>query len=193
MSRKKTNLLPYEIWKDIPGYEGLYQVSTMGNVRSLERYYTSGNGVVRKTGGLLTFKLNYHGYFRVGLSKNGKTIYKFVHSLVAEVFIPNPFGFPQINHKNEVKTDNSVSNLEWCTAKYNSNYGHRTEKIMKTHYRPVVQKTLDGKIVRIWENIIMAQEYVGNNRKSTVICGCLNGRKKTAYGYKWEYYYENDI
>ncbi len=112
-----------EIWKDIEGYEGLYQVSNLGDVRSLK--YAGGNKVkILKQG-------NVNGYKRVSLHKNNKQKNYFVHRLVAMTFIPNPNNLPLVNHKDENKTNNSVDNLEWCTQKYNINYGSAIKKVVK--------------------------------------------------------------
>ena len=112
-----------EEWKNVIGYEGLYEVSNKGNVRNVRR-----NTLLRLT------KTNY-GYIQVSLYKNGIRTGLKVHRLVAEVFIPNPDNLPQINHKDEDKTNNNVTNLEWCTAKYNNNYGHRTENAINTRVK----------------------------------------------------------
>ena len=117
-----------EIWKDVAGYEGFYQVSNKGNVRSVARKDSIG----RKCGGRM-LKLGYDGkgYRQLSLYKNGKAKTKSVHRIVAEAFIPNPKGFLEINHKDENKSNNEFSNLEWCTREYNINYGTRTEKVSK--------------------------------------------------------------
>ena len=100
-----------EEWRAVPGYEGLYEVSNKGNVRNVRRNK------------LLRLQKNKYGYIQVGLSKNGiRTIFQ-VHRLVALTFLPNPDNLPQVNHKDEDKTNNNVDNLEFCTAKYNNNYG----------------------------------------------------------------------
>ena len=117
-----------EIWKDVVGYEGLYEVSDKGNVRSVERKDSIG----RKCGGRVLKPINNgHGYLQVDMCKNGKAKKKRIHRLVAEAFIPNPKGFLEINHKDENKSNNELSNLEWCTREYNINYGKRTEKVSK--------------------------------------------------------------
>lgn len=116
-------LLPKQYWKDIPGYEGKYQVSNTGKVRSLNYQGTKGK-VVR-----LKLYNNNHGYMMIELNKNGKKKKYSVHRLVALAFIPNPNNYPIINHKDENKTNNTVWNLEWCTPKYNINYGNCRKKM----------------------------------------------------------------
>ena len=100
-----------EIWKDIKEYEGLYQVSNLGRVKSFPRNGTQVNAIK-----ILTLKLHHTGYYRVTLSKNNKRIDKLVHRLVAETFIPNPNRKPQVNHKDGDKLNNRVDNLEWNTC-----------------------------------------------------------------------------
>ena len=120
-----------EIWKDIPEYEGLYQASNLGNIRVLDRVVNSGiknNKTVIRKGQLLKQRVN-QGYYEVALSKNCKKRFLKVHRLVALTFIPNLDNLPLINHKDENKLNNCVDNLEWCTAKYNCNYGNRNAKI----------------------------------------------------------------
>ena len=110
-----------ELWKDIKGYEGLYKISSYGRVKSL------GNDKNRKEK-ILSSKSNREGYVRVYLFKDGKGKMYRVHRLVAEAFIPHPNNYPIINHKDEDKSNNIVSNLEWCTQEYNINYGTRNKK-----------------------------------------------------------------
>ena len=112
-----------EEWKNVIGYEGLYEVSNKGNVRNIRRNT------------LLKLSKNNYGYIKVFLYKNGIRTCLSVHRLVAQAFIPNPDNLPQVNHKDEDKTNNSVDNLEWCNQKYNVNYGHRTENAINTRVK----------------------------------------------------------
>lgn len=109
-------LLPYEVWEDVPGYEGYYQVSSMGNIRSFHR-----------GGRILKPHVSRNGYQFVFLSNDTSKTYWFVHRIVAITFIPNPHNYPIINHKDENKLNCSVSNLEWCTYTYNLTYGSRSK------------------------------------------------------------------
>ena len=152
--------------KDIKGYEGLYAVTSCGKVWSY------------KYKKFLKPGANGDGYLHVNLCKNGKAKKYYIHRLVAEAYMPNPDNLPQINHKDENKENNCLQNLEWCDAKYNSNYGTRNEKLKK----PILQFTLDGDLVREWPSANdVGKEVQGH------ICDCLKGRLKTAYGYKWFY------
>lgn len=175
-----------EKWKDIAGYEGYYQVSNIGRVRSLDRVVVKSNGVkLTLKGQILSAKSDYHGYLRVNLSKSGKVKLKKVHRLVAEAFLPNPDNLPEINHKNEIKTDNRVDNLEWCSHLYNTNYGTRNHRLALQKAKPVIQLTLEGEFVNIFESIRDAERKLHIN--NTSIVKVLNGERKTAGGYIWKY------
>lgn len=120
-----------ELWKEIKGFEGLYEVSTEGRVRGIDRYVKSSNGGLNLWKGKELQQFLRNGYKSVQLCKDGKHKPYYVHRLVATAFIDNPDNLPQINHKNG-KTNNNVDNLEWCSALYNINYGDRTEKAIST-------------------------------------------------------------
>ena len=174
-----------EIWKDIEGYEGLYQVSSLGRVRSLPRKGTSGK--------ILRPGTNTKGYLFVILYKDGKTKCYKVHRLVAQAFVPNddPEHKTQVNHINdEDKSDNRVSNLNWMSPKENLNWGSRNKRAsqkLKNHpneSKPVKQLTLDGTLVAIWPS---TQEAERNGFKHTHIGQCCNGKRKTHKGYLWAY------
>lgn len=167
-----------EIWKPVCGYEGLYEVSNNGNVRSLKRKTTSG-----KT---MKFSTNKDGYYRVHLCKNGKTRTLFVHRVVAMAFIKNvDSGKNIVNHRNEVKTDNRAENLEWCDVKYNTNYNGATVR------RGIAQRTpiyaiKDGKKV-FYSGITEAAKSLNVSHGNIV--GCLQRRRgrRTLRGYTFEY------
>lgn len=119
-----------EIWKDIPGYDGYYQVSNLGRIKSLPRCKPTdkrkSHNNIRKP------KLAANGYFKINLSKDSKVKWYGLHRLVAMAFIPNPKNFPVVNHKDENPQNNCVDNLEWCTVQYNCNYGTARERQKKT-------------------------------------------------------------
>jgi len=122
-----------EIWKDIEGYEGYYQVSNQGNVRSLDKIITNNKGVTyERLGKILSFNLNA-GYPQIYLSKNGVVRTYRIHRLVAQAFIPNPENKPTVNHKDETRTNNNDWNLEWATYKENSNYGTLPDRFSIVH------------------------------------------------------------
>ena len=122
-----------EEWRPVVGYEGLYEVSNTGQVRSLDRYVkTCYEAYKLQKGKILNPGKNTNGYLQVVLNCNGKRKTINVHKLVAQAFIPNTDNLPMINHKDEVKTNNSVDNLEWCDVKYNNNYGSRKDKVRDT-------------------------------------------------------------
>lgn len=161
-----------EIWKDIPGYNGLYQVSNLGRVYS--NYYNR----------LLTPELN-KGYLRVSLSKDKKAKHYLIHRLVALAFIDNPMNLPYVNHKNEIATDNRADNLEWCDTAYNNNYGTRIIKAAKKKSIIVLQYDLDGNFIREWESAADASRKL--NITSGKICAVCKGIRKSTNGYKWRY------
>lgn len=153
-----------EIWKPIANYEGLYEVSNEGNVRSLNYRHT---GKVQ----VLKLSVNRYGYLQVNLhSKEGKQKTYKVHRLVAQAFIPNPNNLPEVNHKDENKTNNCVENLEWCDRKYNNNYGSRNEKMSKT-----LSKVLKGRKLSEEHRAKISKAQKGNhNSAKKVICIELN-------------------
>ncbi len=114
-----------EIWKDIENYEGYYQVSNMGRIRSVRRILCDGK---TREGTIIKAFPDAFGYIRVRLYMNGKSQRFMVHRLVATAFVDNPNGYPILNHKDENKSNNQATNLEWCTQKYNINYGTRTKR-----------------------------------------------------------------
>ena len=122
-----------EIWRPIEGYEGLYEVSNTGQIRSLDMYLKcKGKSYRLQKGKVLSPSKNTDGYLQVGLCCNGKYKKCLVHRLVAQVFLPNPDNLPEVNHLDEDKTNNRVENLEWCDRKYNLNYGSRQDKVRES-------------------------------------------------------------
>ena len=158
-----------EQWKDIKGYEGLYQVSNLGRVKTI------------KTNKIRKLEKVRSGYLRVMLCKNNKSERFLVHRLVAEAFISNPNSLPEVNHKDENKLNNNVENLEWCTAKYNNSYG----KGALARNQRVIQYDLQGNAIKIWESIKEASEELGVSQEG--ISACCRGIHKTSGGYAWTY------
>lgn len=121
-----------EVWKDIKGYENLYQVSNFGNVRSLDKSIVRKNGEKLTVHGKVLKPMISKGYYYVRLNNCGVWKDEQVHRLVAGAFISNPNNLPEVNHIDEDKTNNYIDNLEWCSRKYNINYGSRSEKFSKS-------------------------------------------------------------
>ena len=176
-----------EVWRDVKGYEGLYQVSSEGRVKSL------GRTIIKKDGRKQTVKERIlkgtpdkDGYLKIGLSGSmGKQKWFQVHRLVGEAFIKNPDEKPQINHINEIKTDNRACNLEWCTCKQNLNHGTRNERVAKALGKPIGQYKLDGQLIKVWPSAYMVERQTGFSQG--YIWGVANGRYKQAYGFIWKY------
>lgn len=174
-----------EIWKDIKGYEGLYQVSSLGNVKSLNYRRTGKEKKISKG-------VNSEGYEYIRLFKQNKQLYTSVHRIVAETFIPNPENKEQVNHIDGNKKNNKVENLEWCTQTENIRHAMRTGLLNiigsnNGSSRKVQQLDSNGKILKQFDTIIEAGRYLGVKCQPTGIISVCKGRKKTAYGYKWAY------
>lgn len=176
-----------EIWKDIKGYETLFKVSNFGRIKSLKREVKFGliTRVVEER--ILKSRTSKNGYNQISLLKDGKLKTFYIHRLVAQAFIPNPNNLPQVNHKDEDKTNNNVVNLEWCDNEYNINYGTTKKRISKSRSIPVIQLTLDGELVRLWES---AKETAKEGFYPTSVTKCCKKHKGyyTTGGYKWKYY-----
>lgn len=175
------NIVESEVWKPVVGYEGLYEVSNIGRVRSIN-FRNSGKAKV------MSPSFNTWGYLIVDLRKNNKRHSYTVHRLVALAFIPNPDNLPEINHKNEIKYDNTVENLEWCTRKYNINYGTGIKRRSIKIGKPIVQLDNNGNVVKKWESGLVASRYYQIDRSG--IYNCLHGKQKTCKGFVWKYEYE---
>ena len=157
-------------WRDIEGYEGLYKVSEYGDVMSMNYRHTGEKRLISKA-------KNNSGYIFVTLWKNGNHKTVLVHRLVATAFCEGADYFPEVNHIDEDKTNNHYSNLEWCSRKYNINYGTRNEKQAK--------KIRCVELDMIFESVNAAANYI--NRTGASISNCLIGNQKTSGNYHWEY------
>ena len=177
-----------EIWKDVVGFEGMYKVSNYGNVISLN---WKGTG---KTFPLKKYPME-NGYENVSLWKNKRTYIFYVHRLVAEAFIPNLEGKDCINHKDSNRRNNNVENLEWCTKKENAVHASKNHRL---NGKKGIAKSLSGKkvkmidkhtneVVAVFEDVMEARAFVGDNKKSSHIYCCLLGHRKTHKGYRWEF------
>lgn len=159
-----------EIWKDIPGYEGLYQASNLGRIKSL------GNNRDRKE---KILKNNPHprGYLQVALWKNGKGKSLLIHRLVAITFLENPLDLPEINHIDENKHNNAVDNLEWTAHAPNCNYGTRNQRIAR--------KVLCVELDRVFDSVKEAAEFLGLSAPN--ITYCCRGKQKSCGNFHWRY------
>lgn len=160
-------------WIDLKGYEGLYKISTDGQILGIKSNKT------------LKPDINQDGYCRVRLYKDKECKHYSVHRLVAQTFLPNPDNLPEVNHKDEDKTNNCVENLEWVSSKTNCNYGKRNRKIALSKNKCILQVSLDGELIKEWESASEVQRVLGYSQGN--ICNCCNGIRKTAYKFKWIY------
>jgi hypothetical protein len=175
-----------EIWKDITGYEGLYQVSNLGRVKSLPRERkTYGKRTYKTKSLLMDAPISEKGYLRVCLSKDGKQRSYFVHRLVAVAFLDNKNSYPVVNHINGNKLDNRIENLEFCTQSHNVKEAYRIG-LEKKAGRRVEQYTKDMELIKLWDSVSEAQRYLGI--EATNIVKCCRGKGKTAGGFVWRYY-----
>ena len=163
-----------ELWKDIKDYEGHYQVSNWGRIKSIKF------GKER----ILKPVTDRHGYLLVSLWKNNKQKTYKVHRLVAEAFIPNPYNLPQVNHKDENPLNNNVNNLEWCNSKYNCNFGTRIERISKRRSKTVLQYDLEGNFIKEWKS---THECGRNGYDQGNVAACCQGKLKKHKDSIWRY------
>ena len=194
----------YEVWRPIKGYEGLYEVSNFGRVRSLDRFINGKNGYQHIVKGrILSQRKMKTGYITVHLSKYGIDERLTVHRLVATAFIPNPLNLPQVNHRDEDKTNNSVWNLEWCTSEYNSNYGthkeklriastgrkmprYGVEKVVEKISKPVAAFNNNGEEVMRFKSAADANR-INKDLNYVSISAACNGRLQTYRGFIWRF------
>lgn len=166
-----------EIWKEVPGYEGLYCVSSDGRIRN--RY-----------GRILCTFTDRDGYQCLNLCRDGARKYVRVHRVVASAFIPNPKSLPVINHKDERRSNNCFENLEWCDVKYNNNYGTCNQKRAEKRERKTAQYTRDGELIAVYRSAKEAAHQTGLNNSH--ICECIRGGRKHCGGYVWKEYFEEN-
>lgn len=180
---KNTIRMENEIWKPVSNYQGIYEVSNFGRVKSLSRE--------------IIFKpaLDRYGYYKIvlrhkGIKKNTK-----IHRLVAETFLPKQHDRNYVNHKNGIKTDNSLSNLEWVSPKENTKHSYLTGlrkgsllgRFGKDHHmsKSINQLTKNNEIIKKWESLKQVERELGFDTSS--LSKCAQGKLKTSYGFKWEY------
>ena len=174
-----------EIWKPIFGFEDLYSVSNKGNVKRNTTIGTSGTGRYARKEHLIKQRKNNSGYLSVDLYKDNKRYQFLVHRLVAKAFIDNPNNYPVVNHKDENPCNNNMENLEWCTQKYNMNYGTCAYRIGRSNSKKVTMFSKSYEKLGTFDSIIDAERKTGISNGN--IGDCLHGRRKTAGGYIWEY------
>lgn len=184
-----------EVWKDIENFEGLYQVSSEGKIKSLERVDRKGR-IVRER--IMHTHYDAQGYVHVKLNKDAKQYTKYVHRLVAQAFIPNPENKETVNHKDENKANNTLENLEWMTMKENANYGTRNErtkahtdwdalrlKLSDAAHKKKIYQLKDGKIVKEWNSITEASRFFGVSLRA-IQC-VLRGENPSCKGFQFAY------
>ena len=188
-----------EIWKDIEGYERLYQISNLGNVKSLDRYIINKNGDKQYFPGKYLTQGISDNYLKVTLSKSNKQRTFRVHILVARAFIPNPENKPEVNHMDGNKQNNRVDNLEWNTRSENELHAYKNglakpsnkqkqavAKYAKENYsKKVVQYSLNGEFIKEWNSMHDVWRELGI--RPSYICRCCKGLRNQTYGYIWKY------
>lgn len=174
-----------EQWKDVIGFDGKYQVSNYGNVRSLDRYVECSDGTKQfRRGKMLTLTKDKDGYMFVSLGKYNPD--KKVHRLVAEAWIPNPQNKPEVGHVDCNNSNNMVENLYWCTRKENMGHPLTRERIKITkQLKPIVQMSLDDDVIREYESLHSMHRETGYNRWA--VSECCRGNALTYKGFKWKY------
>lgn len=179
-----------EVWKDVVGYEDLYQISNIGRLKAKKRIVYRGNrwgnnSDILKEEHILVPNITKYGYVRSVLTKDKKHKSYAIHRLVAEAFISNPENLPFVNHKDENKSNNKVENLEWCTAKYNSNYGTCIDRIREKNTgkgHVVFQYDKDGKFMARFSNAYEALRCLGKYHNG-IQDACKTGN--LCYGFQW--------
>lgn len=197
-----------EVWKDIEGYEGLYQVSNTGRVKHLPYTLNNISGSHYMDERILKQNPNNSGYLMVGLYKNKKGLNKTVHRLVAKAFVENKKGLLEVNHRNEIKTDNRAENLEWVTHRQNSTHGTKIKRTIKTFKerginvgennpmfgktgsespcaKPILQYDMSGNLLHEYDSAASVERLFGYKR--CCVNGAARGIYRQAYGFVWKY------
>ena len=159
-----------ETFVEIEGFEN-YEVSNLGKVRNI------------KSGRMLKPHLNHNGYLKHHLYRHDKQKELFLHRIIAIAFIDNPGKKPQVNHIDENKLNNDLSNLEWCTERENAIHGTRTKRVAEKLSQKVIQLDLNDNILNVFKSMRQAERETGID--ATSISACCNGKRKSAGGYKW--------
>jgi len=172
-----------EIWLPVEGYEGIYEISDFGRVRSLNYKLTGETRILR-------LRKNKDGYLQVDLRKDGKKKTFKVHRLVALAFVPNMFGLNEVNHINEDKTDNREENLMWCDSKENINWGTRNQRVREKNTngkcsKPLLQFSKSGDFIQDWPSASEVERVLGFFQGGISMC-CL-GKTKSYKGFVWKY------
>ena len=172
-----------EIWKDIKGYEGLYQVSNLGRIKRLKHKRFDRNQILPERLVKVSYpKNNWYPY--VSLCKNGKYVSKCIHRLVASAFIPNPNNYPVINHKDGNKQNNAIDNLEWCSYSHNNKEAYRL-KLNNGTAKTTIQYDKKGNFIKEWFSTRIAEKEL--NIANGKISACCIGKRNIAGGYIWKY------
>ena len=176
-----------EIWKDIKGYEGLYQVSNIGRIKSLKKYHgKTENWIEREI--ILKPQISNTGYYRVRLSNKGVKVFS-VHRLVAKAFIENPNDYKEVNHIDGNKINNCSINLEWCSRSQNEKHAYLTGLAKSTKRKKINQYDLNGNFIKEWDCIRLAEKELRISQ-SNIIYVC-KGKRKSAGNFIWRYVNDN--